>query len=53
MTIETCKIRLEIAKKRENKEEIALWEERLARKMGSQETPQETPKTNSKTKEKE
>ena len=32
MTLETCKIRLEIAKRDDNKEEIALWEEKIARK---------------------
>lgn len=29
MTLATCKIRLEIAKKADNKAEIALWEKRI------------------------
>jgi len=37
MTIETCRVRLEIAKRNEDADEVAFWEERLARKMGKQE----------------
>jgi hypothetical protein len=53
MTLETCKIRLEISKKIDNKEDIAFWEERIARKTGYQEAPKTIPKTTSKPKEKE
>lgn len=33
MTAETCKLRLELAKKRNDKKEIEFWEKRLARKI--------------------
>tara|TARA_Y100000310_G_C20628646_1_gene787364 strand:+ start:1601 stop:1768 length:168 start_codon:yes stop_codon:yes gene_type:complete len=34
MTLATCRLRLEIAKKYENADEIKFWEDRIAHKLG-------------------
>ena len=52
MSLSTCKIRLEIAKKANDTDEIKLWEERIAAKLTKDKYAKEKSESKTKSKEK-